>query len=116
MRFIFEDQTFSFELLRTTSYATYGGADIGECLMTAYRIKEGDFESWHKEWYTTAKQIHWLAILRWQLANESALGRLILGHQIIIEQLSFSCMGTLKIHGYYPHGRTVGTHLDRLVN
>lgn len=61
MRLVFEDQTFSFELLRTTSYATYGGADIGECLMTAYRIQEGDFESWHKEWHATAKQIHTLA-------------------------------------------------------
>lgn len=61
MRLVFEDQTFSFELLRTTSYATYGGADIGECLMTAYRIQEGDFESWYKEWHATAKQKHNLA-------------------------------------------------------
>lgn len=61
MRLVFEDDTFSFELLRTTSYASYGGADIGECLMTAYRIQEGNFESWYKEWNTTAKQIHNLA-------------------------------------------------------
>lgn len=62
MRLIFQDQTFSFELLRTLSYAPYGGADIGECLSTAYRIKEGDFESWYTEWYRTAERIHALAV------------------------------------------------------
>ncbi|AIE61506.1 hypothetical protein [Bacillus methanolicus] len=45
MKLIFEDHTFSFELLRALSYAPYGGADIGECLSTAYRIEEGNFES-----------------------------------------------------------------------
>lgn len=61
MQLIFKDQTFSFELLRTLSYASYGGADIGECLMTAYRIQEGDFESWYKEWHATAAKVHALA-------------------------------------------------------
>lgn len=36
----------------------YKGADIGECLSTAYRIKEGDFESWYTEWLKTAKKVH----------------------------------------------------------
>ncbi len=36
----------------------YKGADIGECLSTAYRIKEGDFESWYTEWLITAKRVH----------------------------------------------------------
>ena len=27
-------------------------------LSTAYRIKEGDFESWYEEWLKTAKRIH----------------------------------------------------------
>jgi hypothetical protein len=36
----------------------YKCVDIGECLSTAYRIKEGDFESWHTEWLKTAKRIH----------------------------------------------------------
>ncbi|MEC0225661.1 hypothetical protein [Paenibacillus alba] len=62
MNLVFKDQTFSFELLRTLSYAPYGGADIGECLSTAYRIEEGNFESWYTEWYKTAERIHALAI------------------------------------------------------
>ncbi|SDM77250.1 hypothetical protein [Paenibacillus jilunlii] len=61
MKLIFQDSTFSFELLRTMSYAAFGGADVGECLATAYRITEGDFESWHTEWHTTANRIQALA-------------------------------------------------------
>jgi pimeloyl-ACP methyl ester carboxylesterase len=61
MRLVFKDHTLSFELLRTLSYAAYGGADIGECLVTAYRIREGDFASWHEEWTKTARRAHALA-------------------------------------------------------
>lgn len=58
MKLIFDDQTFSFELLRTMGYAAYGGADVGECLTTAYRIEEGNFESWYEEWLKTAIRVH----------------------------------------------------------
>jgi len=61
MHLVFEDQTFSFELLRTVSYAPYGGADIGECLVTASHIRQGDFESWHEQWSKTARRVHALA-------------------------------------------------------
>ena len=61
MKLIFKDQTISYELLRTVGYAGYGGADIGECLKTAYRIKEGNFESWHTEWISTASRVYALA-------------------------------------------------------
>lgn len=46
------------QLLRALSETYYKGADIGECLSTAYRIREGDFESWHVEWLNTAKRVH----------------------------------------------------------
>jgi pimeloyl-ACP methyl ester carboxylesterase len=61
MRLVFEDQTFSFELLRTIGYAPYGGADIGECLVTVSHIKERNFESWYEQWNKTAKRVHTLA-------------------------------------------------------
>ncbi len=57
MKIIFQDPTFSLQLLRALSETYYRGADVGECLSTAYRITEGDFESWHKEWLKTAKRI-----------------------------------------------------------
>ncbi|HVP83071.1 MAG TPA: hypothetical protein VMS35_08545 [Nitrososphaeraceae archaeon] len=56
MKLIFDDPTFSLQLLRAISQTYYKGADIGECLSTTYRIKESDFESWYNEWYKTAKE------------------------------------------------------------
>lgn len=58
MKLIFDDPTFSLQLLRAISETYYKGADIGECLSTAYRIKESDFESWYNEWLKTAKRVH----------------------------------------------------------
>ncbi|HEY6535133.1 MAG TPA: alpha/beta hydrolase [Candidatus Nitrosocosmicus sp.] len=58
MKIVFNDPTFSLLLLRTIAETYYKGADIGECLSTAYRIIEGDFESWYEEWLKTARRIH----------------------------------------------------------
>ena len=58
MNLVFTDQQFSYQLLRLMGNAAWGGSDIGECLSTAYRIKEGDFESWHAEWNQTAGRLH----------------------------------------------------------
>ncbi|MBA0045545.1 alpha/beta fold hydrolase [Mycobacterium sp. NPDC050853] len=58
MRFIFDsDESFSFETLRTVGYAVYGGADIGEVIMTAERITAGDWDSWYLEWRALADRI-----------------------------------------------------------
>jgi len=35
VKFLFEDESFSFETLRTAGFAVYGGADLGEVLATA---------------------------------------------------------------------------------
>ena len=58
MKLVFEDPTFSLQLLRAIGKTYFKAADIGECLSTAYRIEEGNFESWHKEWLKTAKRIY----------------------------------------------------------
>ena len=58
MKLVFQDPSFSLQLLRAIGETYYKGADIGECLFTAYRIKEGDFESWYKEWLNTAQRVH----------------------------------------------------------
>jgi len=54
---VFEDHQYSFQLLRTMGYSCTGGADIAECLSTAYRIEESNNESWHKEWVETAERL-----------------------------------------------------------
>jgi hypothetical protein len=38
MKLVFQDPTFSLQLLRTVDQTYYKDADIGECLSTAYRI------------------------------------------------------------------------------
>ncbi|MBP2133966.1 pimeloyl-ACP methyl ester carboxylesterase [Methanomicrobium sp. W14] len=54
---IFGDKEFNFQFLRTIGASYSGEADIGECLSTASRITEGDFESWYREWNKTADAI-----------------------------------------------------------
>ena len=61
MKLHFNDQTFSFELLRTASYGLYGGSEIGEILATANQIHEDDFESWYLSWQRTAERVEMLA-------------------------------------------------------
>jgi len=59
--FIFQDESFTFEFIRVLGSAYGGGADLGECIQTALRIKEGDDESWFLEWSKTANRINDLA-------------------------------------------------------
>jgi alpha-beta hydrolase superfamily lysophospholipase len=56
MELVFKDPRYSFETLRALGYAVSGGADVGEVLKTAYSIREGDDEGWHREWLKTAEQ------------------------------------------------------------
>ncbi|MCL7377052.1 alpha/beta fold hydrolase [Streptomyces sp. 35G-GA-8] len=57
MKFLFDDESFSFETLRAAGFANYGGADLGEILVTARAITEGDESSWHREWKATAERV-----------------------------------------------------------
>lgn len=54
---IFQDPEFNFQFIRTTGYSVSGGADINECLVTAGRIKDGEAESWYREWNMTASRL-----------------------------------------------------------
>ncbi|MFJ4923726.1 alpha/beta hydrolase family protein [Streptomyces sp. NPDC088725] len=58
MKFLFDDESFSFETLRTACFAEYGGADLGEILTTASEITDGDEESWYRAWKATADRVH----------------------------------------------------------
>jgi pimeloyl-ACP methyl ester carboxylesterase len=56
--FIFEnDRQFSFELQRTMGQVAFGAAEIGECLATARRISDGDYDGWHDAWLATAERV-----------------------------------------------------------
>jgi hypothetical protein len=57
MRVAFKDNSFAFEFVRNLGFVYYGGADLGEMMAAAGRIKEGDFESWFAEWDKLAHRI-----------------------------------------------------------
>jgi pimeloyl-ACP methyl ester carboxylesterase len=57
MKFLFDDESFSFEMLRTAGFAAYGGSDLGEVLVTAGAITGGDEASWHQAWKATAERV-----------------------------------------------------------
>lgn len=60
MQIFFDTPEFDAQLLRALSYTFYQGADIGDCLSTAARIKPKDFDSWFDEWSKTAERIYCL--------------------------------------------------------
>ncbi len=42
-------------------FAVDGGADLADVFVTASAIREGDEESWRREWEQTAQRIHGIA-------------------------------------------------------
>ena len=61
MGLFFEDMMYERQATATLGYAFYGGSEPGEVLATVRRIREGDAESWHREWNTTADRLFELA-------------------------------------------------------
>ena len=57
MKFLFDDDSFSFEALRAAGYAAYGGADLGEVLVTCRQIPETDEDAWSAQWAATASRV-----------------------------------------------------------
>jgi pimeloyl-ACP methyl ester carboxylesterase len=57
MKFIYDDESFSYEALRAAGYAGYSGADLGEVLVTCRQIPEGDEDAWSAQWAATAARV-----------------------------------------------------------
>jgi hypothetical protein len=49
MSMVFKDHLFEAQWLRAVGHSAAGGAEIGECLAAARRIREPDAESWYPE-------------------------------------------------------------------
>ena len=58
---VFRSETFDFQLMRWLSQAPYSGSELGECFATAHLIKDGDIESWLREWQHTAQRVEGIA-------------------------------------------------------
>jgi dienelactone hydrolase len=90
---VFEDPEFAFELKRTLAAAYAGEADIGECLATASRIKEGDFESWYSEWNKTADHFR-------SACDES----LAAGHTVTAREAYYRAATYYRTAEFFLHG------------
>jgi pimeloyl-ACP methyl ester carboxylesterase len=57
MKFLFKSEAFSFETLRVAGYANYCGSDLGEVLVTAQAIKDGNEDDWLNAWEATGNRV-----------------------------------------------------------
>lgn len=89
---VFEDGSFSFELARAMGYSYSGGADVGECLSTARRIKDGDDQSWYDEWLATANRLYDFA----QMMEEE-------GSVVSRREAYFRASNYYRAAGFYMH-------------
>lgn len=89
-RSIFQDDEFNFQFLRTIGYTAGGGADINECLDTAFRIKDGDVESWYSEWNKTAARL-----------ERAAAEFLSSGHNVSAREAFFRASAYYRCAGFF---------------
>ncbi|MCK9343170.1 MAG: prolyl oligopeptidase family serine peptidase [Massilibacteroides sp.] len=90
---VFTDREFAFELQRTLGASYAGEADIGECLATASRIKEGDFESWYSEWNKTADNF--------RAAGDESLA---VGHRVTAMEAYYRAATYYRTAEFFLHG------------
>ncbi len=57
----FDDPEFDGQFLRTLDLIFDGGADIGECFITARKVITGDTDSWFAEWFALGDRISAIA-------------------------------------------------------
>lgn len=92
--FVFEqDETFWFETLRSFGHIAYGGADFGEVLATAQRIRGGDYDSWHDEWRLTADRV--------AAEAQQSLGA---GHAVSARDAFFRASNYYRSAEFFLHG------------
>ncbi|NQU74492.1 MAG: serine hydrolase [Candidatus Omnitrophica bacterium] len=89
---IFEDKSFVFEFVRAMGYSYSGGADTGECVQTARRIKDGDIHSWYAEWLKTADRLYGFAQ---KLEKE--------GNVVSAREAYFRASNYYRVAGFYMH-------------
>lgn len=101
--FVFTDPEFKFELIRTLSGMAAGEADLGECLATAGRITEGDFESWYTEWNRTGSHFR-------TVGDEAyAQGNLFTAHDAYLRAQTYLRTAEFFLHGNPDDPRILDT-------
>ncbi len=97
MKFLFEDESFSFETLRTAGFANYGGADLGEVIMTARAIPEGDEAAWLTQWEATADRVA-------RIGERAATA----GHRVSAREAFFRASNYYRTAEFFKRANPVG--------
>lgn len=101
MRLYFDLPQLDAQLLRTISYTSAEGADIGECLSTAEKIKEDQWDSWYDNWMATAKRIEDNAEISINAGN------LISARQAYLRASNYYRTAYFFLNGFPPEERLV---------
>ncbi|MEU6171717.1 alpha/beta fold hydrolase [Streptantibioticus parmotrematis] len=95
--------SFWYETLRSFGHIAYGGADFGEVLTTAQRIREGDFDSWYDEWLLTADRVA-------DVAREAERG----GHPVSARDAWLRASNYYRSAEFFLHGNPADPRIDHV--
>ena len=79
-----DNAQFWYEARRAFGAASHGASDFGEVLVTAGRIRSGDFDSWYEEWNRIAEKV-----------EREAADQLARGHHISARDSFLACCHVL---------------------
>ena len=98
-RLAVKDALLDAQLLRTAGSAPYGGADLGECVAAARRVRGTDLGSWHDSWAAAAAAARTLA------DTELAAGRTETARLAFFRAASYDRTAGVMLLGGPPDGR-----------
>lgn len=110
-RFIFQDESLVFELIRVMAKTIEHGADIGESLSTAFRIqqKEGDrkalLQAWYDEWRKIAERV--------EKIGDECLAK---GHKVSARDAYFRASEYYRSADFYLHDNPANPAIMELWN
>jgi hypothetical protein len=84
---------FWYETHRAFGAGSYGASEFGEVLVTAARIKSGDFDSWYEEWNRTAEKV------AQEVASQLARGHKISARNSFLRAATYYCTSEFFLHG-----------------
>jgi len=100
-RYFFKHEQMDFEVLCALGGCYYGNADAGEVLSTAARVRDGDFESWFREWNATAERVRAAA------AASAAEGNRVSARRAFLRAGSYFSLAAAMVDGTDDPSRLV---------
>jgi Esterase FrsA-like len=99
---------FWYEIKRAFGSSSYGGSEFGEVLATTARIISGDFDSWYREWNSTAER------LSVEAAVQLARGHRISARDGFLRAATYYRTSEFFLHGN-PHDQRITSAYQKSV-